>query len=206
MKTYNLMADTENTWDDLEEDAEEKVEYEIISGNENIVFIKAGAGDSARGHYKDKYFQMAQRIHERMGATVICASNPAEPHEETDEETIRAVVSNQRLESFKLYLWGTSDGAYKTLNLAKRFPETEKWIGVNTSFITLSDLEEKLQDLPYVKKTIVLGSMDDDYDILFPAMKEKENNTLRTIVVEGADHRFTDMLPEFIQTIDWLGE
>ena len=54
-KNYNdLLADTENTWD-YAEDVEtsyidtryfgaEQVEYKIIFGNENIVFIKTGAG------------------------------------------------------------------------------------------------------------------------------------------------------------------
>ena len=53
MKNYaDLIADTENTWD-LPDDEEsyidtkyvdgEKVEYKIIFGNDNIVFIKAGA-------------------------------------------------------------------------------------------------------------------------------------------------------------------
>ena len=203
MKTgRNLTSQPQYPWDGMEK---EKLAYEITPGNSAIVFIKAGAGGSARG-YEKKYLRMAERIHKAIGATVICASNPDTPHESRDEARIRHTVSELEFQSFKLYLWGTSDGAYQILNLAKRFPETEKWIGVNPSFPSLSDLKEKLQDLPYVKKTIVLGSMDDDYDILFPAMKEKENNTLRTIVVEGADHRFTDMLPEFIQTIDWLGE
>ena len=49
--------------------------YGIIFGNEKIVFIKAGAGGDYRG-YRDKYLKMAIRAHKRMGATVICASNP----------------------------------------------------------------------------------------------------------------------------------
>ena len=53
----------------------EKLRYGILYGNEKIVFIKVGAGGSIRG-YQDKYLQMAQRVHERMCATVICASNP----------------------------------------------------------------------------------------------------------------------------------
>ena len=211
MKNYaDLIADTENTWD-LPNDEEsyidtkyvdgEKVEYEIFFGNDNIVFIKAGAGGNVRG-YKNKYLQMAKRVHDRIGATVICASNPDTPHENFDEQEIRWVASERGFETFNLFLWGTSDGAYQNLSLAKRFPETVKWIGVNSSFITFADFEEKLQDLPCMKQILVYGTEDDEYDVVFPVLTTKEEENLKTLFIEGADHRFSDMLPQFIQTID----
>lgn len=212
-KTFaDLLADTENPWDYPDDEDSyidtqyvdgEKIEYEIIFGNDNIVFIKAGAGGNVRG-YKNKYLQMAKRVHERIGATVICASNPDAPHENIDEQEIRWVASERGFESFNLYFWGTSDGAYQNLSLAKRFPETSKWIGVNSSFITFADFEEKLQDLPSVKKILVYGTEDDEYDVVFPALKTKEDKNLKMLFIEGADHRFSDMLPQFIQTIDFI--
>ena len=183
----------------------EKVEYKIIFGNDNIVFIKAGAGRNVRG-YKNKYFQMAKRVHERIGATVICASNPDVPHVKFDEQEIRWVALERGFETFKLFLWGTSDGAYQNLSLAKRFPETAKWIGVNSSFITIDDFEEKLQDLVSVKKILVYGTEDDEYDVVFPALMTKEDKNLKMLFIEGADHRFSNMLPQFIQTIDLVYE
>lgn len=183
----------------------EKVEYKIIFGNDNIVFIKAGAGGNVRG-YKNKYFQIAKRVHDRIGATVICASNPDAPHENIDEQEIRWVASERGFESFNLYFWGTSDGAYQNLSLAKRFPETVKWIGVNSSFITFADFEEKLQDLPSVKKILVYGTEDDEYDIVFPALTTKKDKNRKFHFIEGAEHRFSNMLPQFIQTIDLVYE
>lgn len=211
MKNY---ADTENKcdlkdYDDFCVDTKyvdgEKVEYKIIFGNNNIVFIKAGAGGNVRG-YKDKYLQMAKRIHDRIGATVICASNPDAPHVNFDEQEIRWVALEQGFETFNLFLWGTSDGSYQNLSLAKRFPETVKWIGVNSSFITFADFEEKLQDLIGVKKILVYGTEDDEYDAIFPALMAKEDESQKTLFVEGADHCFSDMLPQFIQTIDLVYE
>ena len=215
MKNYaDLIADTENTWD-LPDDVEsyidtkyvdgEKVEYEIIFGNDDIVFIKAGAGGNVRG-YKNKYLQMAKRVHERIGATVICASNPDVPHVNFDEREICWVALERGFETFNLYLWGISDGAYQNLSLAKRIPETSKWIGVNFSFITFADFEEKLQDLPSVKKILVYGTEDDEYDIVFPVLMTKEDKNLKMLFIEGADHHFSDMLPQFIQTIDLVYE
>ena len=203
MKNYvYILPDVENIYD---LPGDEKLEYTIFFGNENIVFIKTGAGGSVRG-YENKYLKMARRVHLRIGATVICASNPDVKHETFDERKIRWVASELRFEKFNLYLWGTSDGAYQNLSLAKRFPETAKWIGVNSSFITVADFEEKLQDLPNVKKILVYGTKDDEYDIVFPVLTTKEEENLKILFIQGADHRFSDMLPEFIQTIDLVGD
>ena len=211
MKNYaDLIADAENIWDLLDDEEfyidtkyvdGEKVEYKIIFGNDDIVFIKAGAGGNVRG-YKNKYLQMAKRVHDRVGATVICASNPDVPQVNFDEREIRWVASERGFEWFNLYFWGTSDSAYQNLSLAKRFPETSKWIGVNSSFITFADFEEKLQDLPSVKKILVYGTEDDEYDVVFPVLMTKEEENLKMLFIEGADHRFSDMLPQFIKTID----
>ena len=181
----------------------ETIRYEIIFGNGNIVFIKAGAGGNVRG-YKNKYLQIAKRVHDRIGATVICASNPDTPHENFDEQEIRWVASERGFETFNLFLWGTSDGAYQNLSLAKRFPETVKWIGVNSSFITFADFEEKLQGLSGVKKILVYGTEDDEYDVVFPALRAKQDENLKIHFIEGANYHFSNMLQGFIQTIDFI--
>ena len=110
----------------------EKVEYSIVWGNEKIVFIKAGAGGSTRG-FQDKYVKMAERINKLMGATVICASNPCVHHKGLDEEAIRWVISEKGSVDFEVYFVGTSDGAYKNLSLAKKFPQTVKFIPPSVS-------------------------------------------------------------------------
>lgn len=198
VQRYNFLTDIQYV------DGEE-VEYEIIFGNEKIVFIKAGAGGSARGR-ENKYLNMARRIHDLIGATVICASNPDVPHEELDEQEIRRVASERGIERFELYLWGTSDGGYRNIFLAKRFSETMKWIGVNSSFITLADFEEKLHELPSVKKILVYGTEDDEYDVVFPILRTKEEENLKILFIEGADHCFSDMPYQFVQTIDLVCE
>ena len=68
----------------------EEINYGILYGNEKIVFIKVGANGSIRG-YQDKYLKMAYRIHERLGATVICASNP-------DTETSQTAADRAMIE------------------------------------------------------------------------------------------------------------
>ena len=64
----------------------------------------------------------------------------------------------------------------------KRFDETKKWIGVNSSFIVFSDFEEKIQNLIGVKKIIVYGTKDDEYDVVFPALTTKEDENRKILL------------------------
>jgi hypothetical protein len=182
----------------------DKIDYNITPGNEKIVFIKAGTGGSSRG-YGDKYIKMAERIHERNGATVICASNPIDPIcDASDEEKIRHVISEMGFTSFELYLIGVSDGAYQNLLLARKFPETVKWLGINTSYVEISDLEGITELLPNVYKIMVVGTKDDDFAEIVASMKKTAADNIVLEFVEGADHSFTGMLDEFIALADCI--
>lgn len=181
----------------------ETVRYGILHGNENILFLKAGAGGGIRG-YGDKYLQMAYRAREKFGSTVICAPNPDVPHTLIDEQIIRQVVSDSGFSAFVLSFVGTSDGAYQTLTLAGRFPETVRLLGINSSFVTVSGLQEKLLALPHVEKILVYGTKDDAYGRVVPALNAMPCERFRTVIVEGADHRFTGMTEKLIDLIDLL--
>ena len=212
---FSIRKNAENIYDDIDvewdlEDQEEgelsgeKFNYHFVFGNEKIVFIKAGAGGSERG-YEDKYIKMAERIHERIGATVITASNPIDPIcEPPDAEEIRWGVKELGLASFELYLVGVSDGAYLNLELASRFPETVKWIGINPSFVEMSDFEEKLKALPQVFKLMIYGTRDDDFNEIVPVLSKMGCDNFVMEFVEGADHSFTDMLDAFVALADYI--
>ena len=204
----DLYADTENTWD-YEDDEEgefsgEKFNYHFVLGNEKIVFIKAGAGGSERGH-EDKYIKLAERINERTGATVITASNPIDPIcDAPDAQEILWVVNRMEFEHFELCFVGVSDGAYLNLELAKQFAETRKWIGINPSFISMPDLEARLNALPDVVKLMIYGTKDDDFDEVVPELSKTTCDNFAMEFIEGADHSFTDMLEEFIALADYI--
>lgn len=204
----DIYDDIEGEWY-LPEDEEgelsgDKFNYHFVFGNDKIVFIKAGAGGSERG-YGDKYIKMAEGIHERTGATVITASNPIDPIcNAPDSEEIQWVVKKMGFESFELFLVGASDGAYLNLELASRFPETKKWIGINTSFVSIHDLEARLKSIPNVTKLMIYGSKDDDFVENAPMLNQISCNNLVLNIVEGADHSFTDMLDEFIALADYI--
>ena len=81
-----------------------------------------------------------------------------------------------------------------------------RWIGVNAAFITVDDFERKLQDLPSVQKILVYGTSDDEYNVIFPALASSENESQKMRSIEGVDHRFSGMLPQFMQTIDLVDD
>ena len=182
---------------------EEKIQYGFLFGNEKIVFMKRGASSGLKG-YGDKYLKMAHRLHERMGATVICASNPEAEHASLDEKAIRWVVSKMGFSHFEVYFVGTSDGGYQNLTLASRFTETVKYLGINSSLIDLDTFKEKINALPNVEKIFVYGSKDYDYDEIVPALSKMSAPHLKLMEVEGADHDFTGMLDKFISLVDML--
>ena len=185
--------------------AGEKVSYGILHGNEKIVFIKVGAGGNIRG-YQDKYPKMAHRIHQRLGATVICASNPDTEYatqEKADKAMIAKVAADCGFANYEVYFVGTSDGGYQNLRLAQQMPQTRKILGINASLIDIDDLMNQLQKLPCVPKTLVYGTKDEAFRYT-PALQAMVCENLEIITVEGADHDFTGMVEEFIALIDLL--
>ena len=184
--------------------AGEQIHYGIIHGNANIVFIKVGADGSIRG-YQDKYLKMAHRVHDRLGATVICASNPyiEHGHAEADRAMISKVTSDCGFADYEVYFVGTSDGGYHNILLAQQVPQVVKLLGINTSLIDLDDYMDKLREIPHVRKLLVYGTEDDDYGCV-PVLQGLDCENLEIITVEGADHEFKGMVDEFIALIDLI--
>lgn len=183
-----------------------KIHYGIIYGNEKVLFIKTGSGGNIKG-YKDKYLKISVRAHSRIGATIICASNPenVDYYEQilSDKEKIVAVAEELGLSSYEVYMFGCSDGAYHNIVLAKEIPEITKMLCVNTSIIDFDDLKYKLADLPCVNKVLAYGEMDDEY-MHASDLKELNLDNLRVITIEGADHKFTGMVDKFIDAVDLI--
>ena len=185
----------------------EKAEYGFLFGNEKIVFIKSGAGGSVVGR-ENKYLKMAHKLHQKLGATVICSSNPdIEGYlgEETlDEKAIRWVVKEKGFLGFEMYFIGNSDGAYKNLTVAKKFSQAVKFLGINTSYIDIDDLITKLQSLTDIEKTLVCGTKDKDSMAYVELLKNKEILNLKIQLVEGANHEFSEMIEDFINLVDLI--
>ena len=178
---------------------EESVDYGFIFGNNKIVFIKAGAGGGIPG-YQDKYLRMANKVHERLGATVICSSN-YEKSLPTDKKAIEWCAKYLKLEDAELYFVGVSDGADQCIILSRNAP-TKKLLCINTSFVPGHDPSDRLIIRSKVEKIFVYGTKDDEGYELVPKLKERAIPNFEIRLVEGADHEFTGMVDEFVDLID----
>lgn len=184
----------------------EKIKYGILYGNEKIIFIKAGTDGNIRG-YQDKYIRMAHRVHDRIGATVICASNAdlsGKTQLKADKTLIEKVIADLGLDHYELYFIGNSDGGDHSLKLLQQFPETVKFLGINSSWTSIDDFLERIQSLPDVKKIFAYGAKDVDFDFIVPRLKTLECSNLEIIVLDGIDHKFTDRIDDFIALIDLI--
>ena len=178
---------------------EESVDYGFIFGNNKIVFIKAGAGGGIPG-YQDKYLRMAHRVHERLGATVICSSN-YEKCLPMDKKAIEWCARYLRLKDAELYFVGVSDGADQCITLSRIAP-TKKLLCINPSFVPEHDPSNRLILRSKVEKIFVYGTKDEEGNELVPKLLEGEIPNFEIRWVEGADHEFTGMVDEFVDLID----
>ena len=182
----------------------EEINYGIIYGNEKIVFIKTGVDGNIKG-YKDKYLKIAHRLHNRLGATIICASNPEidNGHFAADKAMIYYVASELKLAEYMVYFLGVSDGAYHNIILAAETPQTMKLLGISTSRKTVDDFIIRLHALSHIEKILVYGTEDYENDIV-PILENSKIENLKVINIDGADHDFKGMLDEFIALSDIL--
>ena len=192
----------------------EILRYGIIWGNDKIVFIKAGVpkdveedNKKTKGKYVDKYLIMAHRVRNRIGATVICASNcdlSGEIQLEADKLFIENVILNKGFVNYELHFVGTSDGGEHSLKLSQQFPKTVKFLGINSSWSTTDTFLDIIQSLPHVKKIFVYGAWDVDFDDIVPKLNALACDNLEITVLDGVDHDFTDKVDDFIALVDLL--
>ena len=180
---------------------EEAVDYGFIFGNNKIVFIKTGAGGGIPG-YQDKYLKMAHRVHERLGATVICASN-YEKCLEMDKRAIEWCARYLELEEAELYLVGVSDGADQCISLARNAP-TKKLLCINPSFVPGHDPSDRLIIRSKIEKIFVYGTKDEEGCEFASKLLVRKIPNFEIRWVEGADHEFTGMVDEFVSLIDLI--
>lgn len=183
----------------------DSLDYEILYGNEKIVFIKCGRGGSYQGH-DEKYAKMAEHLHAKRGCTVICASNPIEHDKsyDVDKAVIGDIIAKKQWTDFEIDLIGSSNGAYQNLFLANQLPRLKKILCINMPLmINFHKITEQLQALETVEKTFVYGTKDPSY-VYLPMLEMKHYPLFRAIRAQDADHLFQNKTADFIALSDLL--
>ena len=179
----------------------EQVDYGFVFGDNKMVFIKAGAGGGITG-YQNKYLRMARRVHERLGATVICSSN-YEKCLPMDKKAIEWCIRHLELKEAELYFMGVSDGADQCITLSQNAP-TKKLLCINPSFVPGHDPSDRLIIGSKVEKIFVYGTKNDEGYELVPKLTERNIPNFEIKWVNGADHEFGGMVDEFVSLIDLI--
>lgn len=133
----------------------EKIEYGFLRGGADTVFIKAGRGGTYRGE-GEKYLRFAAFLREKYGVSAVCASNPEQcrSSREADASVLREVCRGGA------YLWGTSDGAFKCIDLAEN-TDFRKMVLTNMPLmINFYRTKERLKKLPPEQIAFAYGELD----------------------------------------------
>ena len=161
-----------------------KIEYGILRGGENIVFIKVGRGGTYRGT-EDKYLRFALRLREKFGASVVCASNPdgCKTSWEADVSVLREYAST--LEAPRFHLFGYSDGGFKCIDIAENLPFKKAVLANMPLMINFYKTKERMKKLGGAGFAFVYGEQDPSFKFI-PFIRSLEGP--RTELLAGTGH------------------
>lgn len=132
-----------------------KIEYGVLRGGADTVFIKAGRGGTYRGE-GDKYLRFAAFLRERYGVSAVCAANPEECRSQYGAD-ISALYEVARGD---IYLWGTSDGAFRCIDIAERADIRRAMLVNMPLMINFYKNKERLKRFPAGKFAFAFGEHD----------------------------------------------
>ena len=166
------------------------IDYGIVSGNNTIVFIKAGQNGSLYG-YKNKYIKMAQKLNKKYGCTVICSSNPFDGRNPLDNAMEIIEDYTKKFDVYQIYYLGFSNGALIGAWFGSKYPKIKRMALVN---MPLTYEYHKTQDGVCMfngeKVTLIYGSKDPSIeytDLIVPIINDK----IKLEIIKDQDHHFS---------------
>lgn len=177
---------------------EDSVEYGYVSGNNKLVYVKAGMGGSYEGSH-NKYLRIARRLNERCGCSVVCVSNPISLPIALDKAIIDDLICRYGILDSEINFFGHSNGGVKGLELSCSGVRFNKMVLVNMPLmINFHRTVERIKAIPKTRIITVYGEYDPSYNYI-PFLERKELSNLEIIRCSGADHNFAGKLDEFIE-------
>jgi len=176
-----------------------RTEYGFIQGDNRAIFIKVGLEGTIYG-YENKYLEIADRLNQLYGYTVMVASNPSEKNKSLSRgvEILRDYLKRIGYEDASYAYMGVSNGAYLGLVEGYKY-EFSRYLFINSPLmINYHKIKTGLSNLTSSKVLIVYSEHD-------PSIKYVEmlrgsigpNAELR--IIPGADHQFKGKLEAFTE-------
>lgn len=176
------------------------IEYGIIKGNSIVVFIKVGQDGSIYG-YENKYLIVAQKLNKKYGYSVIVSSNPFDGNNplEHDMNFVREYCMRNKINDYEVYFIGHSNGARIGISWGYQYTEIKKMLLINSPlFINWHILKKGIHQSQNQEMLLIYGNRDNSYKyvgLLEPLLDDNK----KLIIIDGADHNFTNMLDKFIE-------
>ena len=179
-----------------------EIEYGILQGNSNILFIKPGLNGSLYG-YNNKYLTIANLINQKYGSTVICSTNPHgnKKFNQLDDAIIfiDEYTKEENINNYKIYYMGNSNGGMIACKKAHLYPQIDKMLIINAPLMFNCDLiTSGLKKFDQTSVSLIYGSLDPSINNigLFDYL---DNKKVTYYIIYGQDHNFSNDMNEFIQ-------
>lgn len=173
------------------------MEIDFYPASRNVLLILTGRCGSTKG-YKNKYVTIAKNINRKYNFSVFVAGIPEncwQEHQQVFCDIIDYVFMHIKPNIF--YVMGSSAGANLAIWYAYLFPKINKVLAINPVLnFNLHKTLDGINNFGGERLYVISGGKD-------PCVKWQgllpKNDKLYAIIIERADHHFTDMIDEFIK-------
>ena len=182
---------------------EDSVEYGYVSGDDRLVYIKAGMGGSYEGDHS-KYLRIARRLNKRCGCSVVSVANPSPLPISVDKAIVDDLIHRHGISDSRISFFGHSNGGVKGLELADTGIKFDKMVLVNMPLmINFHKTVQRIKAIPGTRIIAVYGEHDPSYKYI-PFLERKGLSNVEIVKYPSVDHNFDGRLDEFVELSDSL--
>lgn len=168
------------------------IDYGIIRGNNNILFIKAGQDGSMYG-YNNKYLKIAKDINKKYGSTVICSSNPYNGNNPLDDaiEVIDSYCKGNNIKDYEIYYMGHSNGGLLGAWYGTKYDRIKRLLLINAPLMyNYHKTKEGLVNFDKEQLVLIYGSLDQSFPYI-KLLDRIQNKKVKYYIIDGQDHYFS---------------
>lgn len=177
---------------------EQIIDYGIIHGNNNILFVKAGQDGSMYG-YENKYLKIAKAINEKYGSTVICSSNPFDGNNPLDDamEVIDTYCKDNKFDNYDIYYMGHSNGGLIGAWYGTKYDKVKRLLLINAPLMyNYHKTKEALINFNSEQLVLIYGSLDQSFPYV-KLLDRIQNKKVKYYIIDNQDHYFSKGVYDF---------